>query len=799
MEDVLRDLKYTLRLCLREPSFSLVVIFVLAVGIGANTAIFTVVNAVLLRSLPFERPERIVWIWGTWPGGSQASVSPPDLADYRQRNRSFQYLGAFANNLLAFNLMVGGEPERVNGSYVTSNFFDVLGVRPELGRTFLPEEEQQGHDRVAILSHALWRQSFGGNKGILGQMLQINGEQYLVAGVMPAGVDLPRKAEIWVPLPSYMAEMKLRRAHSVRPIGRLNPGFTRQQAQDEVDLIAAQLQKEYPDSNTGWGLKLVPLLDQMVGEVRPALWLLMGVTLLVLLIACANVSHLMLVRTYSRNTEMALRAAFGASRISLARQLITEGLLLSLVGSALGVAIAYAGTRVLVAMVPGDIPRIHEVGLDGAVLGFAIVMSLLSGLICGLAPALQGSRANVNEVLKQQSRSGTASRVGNRARNMLVVAEVAIALMLLIGSGLMIQSFLRVQSVDPGFNRNTLTMQIALPVQRYADPARRVAFFRAAAEKIGALPGVQAVGMVSDLPLSGEINETYFNVKGRPPANPNDKPVAIYHIIARNYFQAMGMPLLKGRYFDENEELGGPVVIINRVMAERYFPSEDPIGKHLVIDLGEPMDAQVVGVVANVLDYSLDAEFLDAMYLPIIVMPSTNIVVRTSTNSMSLANPIRREIRTIDNQQPVAEVRTMEQVVIGSMVGLQFRTALVTIFAVIALVLAVAGVYGMMSYSVSRQTGAIGVRLALGAQAGDVVRLVFGQGMKLTLMGLGLGTAGAFILHRFISSLLFGVSTTDWRTYALTAAILTLTSGLACYLPARRAAKMDPVTSLRQQ
>jgi putative ABC transport system permease protein len=695
--------------------------------------------------------------------------------------------------------MVGGEPERVNGSYVTSNFFDVLGVRPELGRTFLPEEEQQGHDRVAILSHALWRQSFGGNKGILGQMLQINGEQYLVAGVMPAGVDLPRKAEIWVPLPSYMAEMKLRRAHSVRPIGRLNPGFTRQQAQDEVDLIAAQLQKEYPDSNTGWGLKLVPLLDQMVGEVRPALWLLMGVTLLVLLIACANVSHLMLVRTYSRNTEMALRAAFGASRISLARQLITEGLLLSLVGSALGVAIAYAGTRVLVAMVPGDIPRIHEVGLDGAVLGFAIVMSLLSGLICGLAPALQGSRANVNEVLKQQSRSGTASRVGNRARNMLVVAEVAIALMLLIGSGLMIQSFLRVQSVDPGFNRNTLTMQIALPVQRYADPARRVAFFRAAAEKIGALPGVQAVGMVSDLPLSGEINETYFNVKGRPPANPNDKPVAIYHIIARNYFQAMGMPLLKGRYFDENEELGGPVVIINRVMAERYFPSEDPIGKHLVIDLGEPMDAQVVGVVANVLDYSLDAEFLDAMYLPIIVMPSTNIVVRTSTNSMSLANPIRREIRTIDNQQPVAEVRTMEQVVIGSMVGLQFRTALVTIFAVIALVLAVAGVYGMMSYSVSRQTGAIGVRLALGAQAGDVVRLVFGQGMKLTLMGLGLGTAGAFILHRFISSLLFGVSTTDWRTYALTAAILTLTSGLACYLPARRAAKMDPVTSLRQQ
>jgi putative ABC transport system permease protein len=799
MEDVLRDLKYTLRLCLREPSFSLVVIFVLAVGIGANTAIFTVVNAVLLRSLPFERPERIVWIWGTWPGGSQASVSPPDLADYRQRNRSFQYLGAFANNLLAFNLMVGGEPERVNGSYVTSNFFDVLGVRPELGRTFVPEEEQQGHDRVAILSHALWRQSFGGNKGILGQMLQINGEQYLVAGVMPAGVDLPRKAEIWVPLPSYMAEMKLRRAHSVRPIGRLNPGFTRQQAQDEVDLIAAQLQKEYPDSNTGWGLKLVPLLDQMVGEVRPALWLLMGVTLLVLLIACANVSHLMLVRTYSRNTEMALRAAFGASRISLARQLITEGLLLSLVGSALGVAIAYAGTRVLVAMVPGDIPRIHEVGLDGAVLGFAIVMSLLSGLICGLAPALQGSRANVNEVLKQQSRSGTASRVGNRARNMLVVAEVAIALMLLIGSGLMIQSFLRVQSVDPGFNRNTLTMQIALPVQRYADPARRVAFFRAAAEKIGALPGVQAVGMVSDLPLSGEINETYFNVKGRPPANPNDKPVAIYHIIARNYFQAMGMPLLKGRYFDENEELGGPVVIINRVMAERYFPSEDPIGKHLVIDLGEPMDAQVVGVVANVLDYSLDAEFLDAMYLPIIVMPSTNIVVRTSTNSMSLANPIRREIRTIDNQQPVAEVRTMEQVVIGSMVGLQFRTALVTIFAVIALVLAVAGVYGMMSYSVSRQTGAIGVRLALGAQAGDVVRLVFGQGMKLTLMGLGLGTAGAFILHRFISSLLFGVSTTDWRTYALTAAILTLTSGLACYLPARRAAKMDPVTSLRQQ
>ena len=800
MEELWRDVKYAVRLYRREFGFSLIVIFVLALGIGANTAIFAVVDTVLLRSLPFDHPERIAWIWGKWPGGEQASVSPPDLEDYQKKSHSFQQLGAFANAVVPFNLNVGGDPERVNGYYITANFFDALGIKPAFGRLFLAEEQQQGHDRVVLLNHSLWQQRFSGDKTIVGRTVEINGEEYLVAGVMPAGIDFPQKADVWVPLPAYLPDMKMRRAHSLRPVGRLNPGFTFSRAQAEMDLIASELQREYPDSNTGWSLKLVPLRDKMVGDIRPVLALMMGATLFVLLIACANVAHLMLVRANARKAEMSIRIAFGASRTSLVKQLIVEGLLLSLVGSVLGVALAYWGVGVLGSMIPSDIPRIHEATVNLSVLGFALFLSILTGLVCGLVPAIQASRAEVSEVLKERGRSGTESRGRNRTRSIFVVGEVALALMLCIGAGLMVRSLVRLQSVDPGFSTtNVLTMEISLPPLRYAEPAKRVGFLQTLTQKVESLPGVQAAGMISDLPLTGGGNDTYFTVKGRPPASDNEKLVANIRLVAENYFPAMGISLLQGRYFKQSEELGAPVVIINNAMAKKYFPAGNAVGGHLVIDIGEPLDAEIVGVIADIRQFSLEVESLDEMYIPMIIMPSTTVVVRSSVDPMSLVNPIRREVRAIDSQQPIANVKTMEQVLAGSMMGLNFRVVLLTIFAVIAFVLAVAGVYGMMSYSVSQQAGSLGIRMALGAQASDVLRLVLGQGMKLTLLGLGLGLVGALALHGLVSSFLFGVSATDWRTFATTALALALVALLACYLPARRAAKLDPATTLRQE
>lgn len=800
MEEFARNIKYALRLYLRQPVFTLIVILLLAVGIGANTAMFAVINAVLLRALPFDHPDRLVWMWGKWPGGSQGSISPLDLEDYRQKSRAFKSIGAFANNVIPFNLSIAGEPEQVSGYYVTANFFSTLGVNPEFGRTFLPEEEQQGRDHVVLLNHALWQQRFGGDKDIAGKMLTINGEEFLVAGVMPTGVNFPPKADLWVPVPSYRPEMKMRRAHALRPIGRLNDGFSIQQAQAELDLITTDLQRQFPDSNTGWSTLLVSLREELVRDSKGALWLLMGATAFVLLIACANVAHLLLVRANSRRSEMAIRGAFGAPRKSLLAQLITEGLLLSLIGSALGVALALIGVRLLIAMAPGDIPRIHDVSLNGPMLAFALLISILTGVVCGLAPALQAARVDVNEALKEKARSGTEGQNRNRVRNILVVAEVALALMLLIGSGLMIRGMVRLQGVDPGFSAaNVLTMQLTLPQNRYADAGKRVAFFQGAAQRIGALAGVKSVGMISDLPLTGEAVDTYFTIKNKPPADVNVKPVANVRLVAQHYFQAMGITLLKGRYFTEQEELGDPVVMINDALARRYFSGQDPIGQHLIVDVGEPLDAEITGVVSSVHQYSLEADPLDELYLPILVMPSTTLVVRTAVDPVNLVNPIRREIRSIDSQQPIAKVRTMQQVVDESIVGLKFRVALLSIFAGIALVLAIAGVYGMMSYSVSQQSRSIGVRMALGAQLNDVVRMIVAQGMKFAGIGLLIGLTGAFALQRVVSAFLFDATTTDWQMFAGTAVLLGLVALLACYLPARRAARMDPVSTLRQE
>ncbi len=785
---------------LRNPGFSAVIIFTLALGIAANTAIFTVVNAILLRSLPYEGVERVVWIWGKWPGGDQASISAPDLDDYRAQSQSFEHLGAFANALIPFNLTQGSEPERVDGYYITANFFQALGVKPSLGRTFRQEEEQAGRDRVVILSHSLWQRNFGGDPAIIDSTIKINSEDFIVVGVMPPSVDMPKSAELWTPVPFYLAEMKMRRAHSLRPIGRLKPGITLEQAQAELDIIGAQLEQQYPDSNSGWGVKLAPLREQIFGDLRLALLVLLGATAFVLLIACANVANLLLARATVRKKEMALRTALGATRDCLIRQLFTESILLALIGGIIGTVLAFWGVKALVQMAPASIPRINEVDLDGKVLGVMLLVSAVTGIIFGLAPAIQATRPDLSEALKEGGRNRGESSRNRLLRNLLVGAEVALALVLLVGSGLMIKSFLRLQEVNPGFNpENVLTMRIALPTSRYDDAMKRADFFHQAMERIENLPGVEAVGAISDLPLSGESSDTYFTVEGRALADPNQKPVANFRAIGRNYFHAMRIPLLKGRYFTEQEAMGAPMVIINNSLAKRYFPDEEPLGKHLIIDVGEPLQAEIVGVVGDVRHYLLELEPFDEMYLPFNIFPETNLVVRAKTDPLTLIGRVRSEIRSLDKDQPVSQVRSMEQVVASSIAEPRFRTLLLTIFAGMALVLAIVGVYGVMSYSSSQRTHEIGIRIALGAQRGQIIKLVMGQGLILTLCGLGAGVAASFALTRFISSMLFEVRTVDAMTYLGAALLLVIVALTACYIPARRATKVDPMTTLRNE
>ena len=801
MDSLWQDLRYGLRILVRNRSFSAVIIFTLALGIASTTAIFTVVNGVLLRSLPYDDVERLVWVWGKWPGGDQGSISAPDFEDYRARSQSFEHLAAFVNVLIPFNLTEGDEPERIDGYYITANFFQALGAKPILGRSFNVQEEQAGHDRVAILSHGLWQRRFGSSPGVIGQNIKINGENYIVVGVMPAGVNMPKSAELWAPLPFYLPEMKLRYAHQLRPIGRVKQGVTLQQAQAELNLIAAQLEQTYPDTNSGWTTRLAPLREQILGDVSKPLMVLLGATVFVLLIACVNVANLLLARAAARRREMALRTALGAGRRRLARQLFTESILLAVIAGVVGIGLAFLAVKGLVLMAPPGTPRIEEVGLDGRVLVIMLLVSVVTGVLFGLAPAIHASRREVNETLKEGGGSRNGTTYSRRLVNMLVTAEVALALVLLIGSGLMIKSFLRLQSVNPGFDqKNVLTMSIALPASKYADPVSRATFFQQAMERVENLPGVEAVGSISDLPMTGESKDTYFTIAGRALADPNQKPVANFRAIGHNYFRAMQIPLLKGRYFSDQDALGeAPVVIINEALAKSYFPGEDPLGKQMIIDVGEPLPAQIVGVVGNVRHFLLEVAPLHEMYLPFNIFPETNLVVRTKVDPLSLTGAVRNEIRTLDKDQPVSQVRTMDQLVANSVAESRFRTVLLSVFAGLALVLAIVGIYGVISYSVSQRTQEIGVRMALGAQRGDIIKLVMKHGLILTLLGVSGGVLVSFGLTQYISSLLFEVRAVDWITYLSATLLLAMVALFASFVPAQRAAGLHPTIALRNE
>jgi putative ABC transport system permease protein len=806
MRDLWTDLRHGLRVLTKNPGFTFVALVALALGIGANTAIFSVVHAVLLRPLPYNNPDRLVTVFETEPELAKTPVTPADFLDWREQNRVFAHLAAIQWS--GFNLTGGSVPERIRGAKVSVDFFATLGVQPELGRGFLPQEESPGADQIVVLSHGLWGRRFGKDPGIIGKTLTLDGRSFTVIGVMPAGFrDYVTSAELWTPLAFGDKAKKVRDTHYLGVIGRLKPGITQTQAQGEMETIAETLQQQYPDTNTGVGIRLVPLQTQVVGDVRPALLVLLGSVAFVLLIACANVANLLLARAAARQREVATRVALGASRLRIVRQFLTESLVLAILGGLLGLLLAHWGLQFLVFLKPTNIPRLTEIGIDGRVLAFTLLASFLTGIVFGVLPALQISNSDPNEFLKEGDRAGTAGPGRTRLRDVLVISEVALAFSLLLDAGLMIRSFARIQEVAPGFNpQNVLTMAIPLPPYRYAESAKRTAFFQQVLERVKQLPGAQYAGVTTDLPLTGGGTSTDFLIKGQPA--PSTPPLTDYHSVSPDYFRAMQITLQKGRYFTERDTNDRPpVVIINETLARRFFPNRDPIGQWVGLS-GPPDWREIVGVVGDVKDLALESGAEPAAYVPYLqnspaylsdTSYSMALVVRTENDPTVVASAVRHEILTVDKDQPVSSVMTMEQVVADSISFQRVNMWLLGIFAGLALAIATAGIYGVMAYSVTQRAHEIGIRMALGARRRDVLRLVLGQGLMLACVGISLGLIAALALARTMKSLLYSVQPTDPLTLAGVSLLFAAIAFIAAYFPARRATKVDPTVTLRYE
>ena len=671
-------------------------------------------------------------------------------------------------------------------------------MKPALGRTFLPENETAGHDQVTILSYDLWQKRFGGDPGILNKKITLDDKAFDVIGVLPRDFDFPAASQLWVPLNfDGPPGMKQRKAHFLRPIGKLKAGVTLAQAQADTDAIAQRLAATYPDTNTGWNLRLVPLEEQIVGNVKPTLFILFGAVGFVLLIACANVANLLMAHAASRQKEIAVRSALGAGRLRIMRQMITESLLLALCGGALGALLAVWGSQLLVTLSGDNIPSTAHVKIDFTVLAFTLVTSLLTGVLFGVAPALRTLKVNLSESLKEGGRSGSESAQRNRTRSLLVVFESAVAVMLLIGAGLLIRSLIQLQNTNPGFEaHNVLTMRIDLPQKKYGSPEKLASFWEQFEGRVSGLPGVESVGLISELPLSGQPNDMPYTVEGRPPGAPNQAFDDDYRRVNQSYFRALRIPFLRGRSFTEQEVRdGAKVLIISELLASQTFPGEDPIGKRLVMALGNQA-FEIIGIVGDIRHRSLESQPLPAMYMPAFE-PGANVVIRTADPGVTAA--VRREIQAIDPNQPIANIRTMEQWLGLAVAAPRYRTTLLALFAALALLLSAVGIYGVMSYSVGQRTHEIGVRMALGARQLDVLKLVVRQGMSLVGIGISVGLIGAIALTRVIATLLFGVGTKDPATFLVVAILLAVVAFIACYIPAWRATKVDPLVALRYE
>ncbi len=797
---MLNDLRYAFRMMFKHRVFTCVAVLALGLGIGANTAIFSVINAVVLRPLPYGNPEQLVTILhdGAKP------LAPANYLDLAAQSKSFAAIAAA--QWWEPNLTGCDQPEHLRGLQLTAQMFQVLDVSPVLGRTFNAEEDQPGRERVVVLSHRLWQRRFGGDAGVVGQQVTFDGESYTIIGVMPPDFQFApfwaTNAELWSPL-NLTTRANDRGGHSLRVFARLKPAITRAMAQAEVATIFRRLEQERPDANKGLTIAVEPLHEQVVGKTRPALIILFGAVSFVLLIACANVANLMMARATSRQKEIALRTALGASSTRLARQLLTESVMIALIGGAFGLLLSIAGMRALLAVSPDSLPRLQTISLDLPTLGLTLGLSVITGLLFGLAPVLQTRKWNWYESLKESTRGSSAGRSRVNARRLLVISEVALALMLLVGGGLMVRSFARLRAVDPGFTPdNLLTMTISLAGSVHSTAPKRVAFFNELLQRIDSLPGVQSASAINHLPLGGDVWTLSFIVEGRPAPAPGEKQGAVYRIIRPDYFRTMGATLLSGRDFTAHDsDTSPPVVIINEPFAKRQWPNEDPLGKRIrVSDEAEPRE--IVGVVKALKQDQWTAEPNLEMYLPHLQAAAPRgltLVIRSSDDPIALVGAIENQIWSIDKNLPVSEIRTMQEVIAGSIEQHRFNLFLLGLFAFVALVLALVGIYGVMSESVNARTQEIGIRMALGARAVDVLRMVVQQGMTLATIGIGIGLFGAFWLTRFMATLLYEVSPTDSVTFLLIPLVVALVVLCACLIPARRATKVDPLIALRDE
>ena len=808
MGTLLNDLRYAARMMGKNPGFTLIAVITLALGIGANTAIFTVVNAVLLRPLGFHDPSRLVIVAEKSPYPT-ITTSYENYVDWRAQSQSFESMEGTRGATIA--LTGAGDPERLNSRYATAGLFPLLGVDAVVGRTFRAEEDAAGGAPVVLLSYGLWQRRFGGAADAVGKSITLDSRPYTIVGVLPKGFELLQPADVFLPFTPWAKTLPDdRNWHpGIYAVARLKPGVTREQARTEMVGITKRLENQYPEYNTGISAEVVGLQDRLVQNVRPALLLLLGAVSFVLLIACVNVANLLLARAASRGREIAIRTSMGASRWRIVRGLLTESVLIAVTGGALGLLVASAALGPLLHMAEGSVPQIFSVGLDRSVLLFTLVVSVLTGLVFGIVPALRTGKIDLRETLNEGSRGSTTGRGHHRILGALVATEIAVALLLLIGSGLLLRSFSRLQEVSPGFQPDHLLVaDLPLSQNAYAKPELRYEFFDRLVERAKTLPGVKSAGAASFLPVSGGGSLIQFNIEGRPPKTPHDYVAAGYRTVTPQYMETMGVPLLQGRNIAAGDVEKAPaVVVINASMARTYFPGKNPLGKRMQIGATPDKDVpymEIVGVVGDVLQ-GLDTDAKAEMYLPYrqadTVLPvfQLSVVLRTSGDPRLQAAALRSAVREIDPNQPVVKIRTMEENMATSVTEPRFRTWLIGIFAALALVLAAVGIYGVMSYSVNQRTNEMGIRVTLGAQPNDVFRIVVGEGLRLALIGVGVGLIGALAATRVLRTFLYGVSAIDPVTFAVTAALLTLVAVAACYFPARRATRVDPMVALRYE
>jgi putative ABC transport system permease protein len=799
MDTLIKDLRYGVRSFLKRPGFLVIAISTLALGIGATTAMFTVVNSVLLRPLHFPEPERIVLFQGVNPrqGITDSNMSIPDITDWQQQSQSFEQIAGFASGGVI--LSTGDEVERVRTTAVSAEFFPLFKTNPISGRVLQPDDMQEGRDAVIVISHALWQRRFGGAADVIDRKITLNGQPATIVGIMPAGFTYPNDCEVWVPL----ERTKERRDNRfVEVVSRLKPNVSLAQAQTEMDTINQRLAQNYVETNTGWSVHLTELRESLVGELRTSLLILLGAVAFVLLIACANVANLLLARAAYRQKEIALRTALGASRLRVVRQLLTESVLLSFVSGMAGLALSLWFIKLLIAITPPNTPRLSEIRIDLRVFAFTFGVTILAGILFGLFPALQTSRPNLNETLKDSGQRGSETGGRNRVGSLLIVSEIALSFMLLAGAGLLIKSFLHLREINPGFNPdNVLTMRLALTPGKYAQGEPRAQIYKQLIDHVKATPGVQSAGAVLSLPLGGDTFEVGRSLirEGRP-MTPDESSNAQYLPVTPDYFQTLQIPLKSGRFFTDQDTLQSTkVVIVNETMARALWPNENPVGRRFTIWRDEKFPREIVGVVGDT-KASLDKEAGRQMYVPYAqdaTWGSLSLVVRTAGDPSAMTSSVREAIRAVDKGIPNYNLKTMNDVVSTSAAPRRIPMLLMSAFAGVAMLLAMLGIYGVTSYYVTQRTHEIGVRMALGAQIVDVLKLVLRRAMLLAVIGIGIGVAGAIAVTRYLTSLLFGVKPIDTLTFVAVAVALAVVVFIACLVPARRAAKIDPLEALR--